>query len=196
VAAARANLEALRERFSRGRLEIRFIDQPDRVFFAHRRETRHEPLKSQAIKKGCRLTFDLRCLDPYCYATQPTAVAFGSTPVPCPLGQQPSAPVIQVMGSATNPVIRYRRGDGSLLASMTFDPFTLGATEYLVLDTGAALITRVTGGTAVDAPNVLTAGRLVGFALDPAHGDPATGDWPTLEITSGSAVAFYRKSYG
>jgi phage-related protein len=109
-----------------------------------------------------------------------------------PLGTAVSAPLIRVLGAATNPVITYRDKSGAVRQSMTLT-ITLAATDYLEIDCELFTITKYVSGVASNGITLLTAGDFI--ALDPQDGDYANGVWPTLEISAGSAEVLYRKAW-
>lgn len=193
-ALARSNLEQLRARFNRGLLEVRFSDQMDRVWFARRVQGIHDAERGQVRHRILRYTVELESCDAYAYATQATVTTLVATRTSLPLGTAPSAPVISLMGSGTDPVVTYRRADGTVAQTLSFVGLTLGSNDFLEVDAEAQVITLSTNGVRTSGNALKSAGRF--FGLDPADGDAAASDWPTLEVTGVTQGAvLYRKAY-
>lgn len=193
VATARTNLDTLRGRLTRGTLECRFADQPERVYRARMRDASGVHYAPSVLTPASRVRLELECLDAVCHDRMPVLVGFGVSPIPCPLGTAASAPILHLMGSATDPVVQYRRVDGTVVGQLDFTGVDLGSNDFLTIDTDAATITRTTAGTTINAIAQLAAGRM--FSLNPWDGDEVAGDWGTLEVSSGSGLAIYWKAY-
>lgn len=132
-----------------------------------------------------------RSLDPY-FVAAPTA----ATRYSLPLGTAPSNPIINIMGSSTNPVITYRNAAGTAVWTLTIT-LTLAATnDWLKLDCTRGTITKSVDGTVTTVYDVLTSGQSdFPRAFDPQDGDYTTSQWPTIDCSSGSAEAIYHKRY-
>jgi hypothetical protein len=137
------------------------------------------------------LTFT--CADPRAYGAEATVVGFGAqSRAPCPLGTAPSEPLIRLMGPASNPVITYRSAAGAVVGSHGFT-IALGNAEFLEVSTPDLTVIRHSGGAASDAIALEGSGDFI--TLSPDDGDPMVGAWPTLETSSGTGEALWRKTY-
>lgn len=190
VAQTVANLQELRARLNQGLLEVRFASMPGRVWYCWRRSAQAEGIGAQDITAAQSVTIELQLTDAYHYEAEPTHLRLNTGRTDMLLGTAPSAPTFELMGSGTDPVIRYRRADGTLMGEMNFLGLTLAGWDYLRVDADAQVLTYSNNGTITVNNNLLTSGRF--FALDPMDGDPATGSWPTVEVLG---VTMARVSY-
>jgi hypothetical protein len=193
VAGLDAQLATILDHFT-GLLEIKTADAADKVLDAYvTAET------SSQVSDGSpfmipwrRVSLDLAAIEPKrdAYA-QSVAVNASSGRESIPLGTLPSVGRLLVLGSATTPVVSYRDAGGTLIGSMTFA--TLGSTVYLDIDLKLKTITKYTAGVASNGLADWTAGDF--FTLDPGRGSYAMGGWPTLDITSGTAMLIYERRW-
>ena len=124
----------------------------------------------------------------------PLPYGFGTTRSAMPLGTAPIAPLIRLMGTATNPILTYRNLAGDVIGAVTFT-VTLGVNDWLEIDCSSSRIEKVVGGTRSDAYSAY-AGQATNLpTLDPADGDYANAGWPTLEVSAGTGIALYAKRY-
>lgn len=194
LANLRSNMDSLKERLYRGVVEVRFVDQTDRYVNARCQGFQVPVTAPQFLNPRQRVSFSLLCPDPLIYSTQPTVVGTGSTAtrVLLPLGNAPSAPVIKIMGAATNPVLTYRDFRGTSRQTMGFT-VTLAATDYLEIDCEMATVTLVASGARTNGMALWTSGDFPVF--DPQDGEFDGSNWPTLEVTPGTFEALYRRSW-
>lgn len=194
LANLRSSIDSLKERLYRGLVEVRFVDQTDRYVNARCSGFQVPATPPQFMNPRGRVSFSLFCPDPLIYATQPTIVGQSvvATRTPLPLGNAPSAPVIKIMGSATNPVLTYRKNDGTSQQTMGFT-VTLASTDYLEIDCELAQITKYASGVPTNGMALWTSGDFP--VLDPQHGDFINSLWPSLEVSAGSFECAYRRAW-
>jgi hypothetical protein len=192
LANLRAAISELQDRVYRGTIEVRFSDEPDIFVVARCEQGQLIASPPQFMNPKSRVQIRLTCPDPLRYSRFASLVDVNSIRTGIPLGTAVSAPVIRVLGAATNPVITYRDKAGAIRQSMTLTA-TLAAGDYVDIDGELFTITRYTSGVASNGISLLTSGDFI--ALDPQDGDYANGSWPTLEISVGSAEILYRKAW-
>jgi phage-related protein len=186
------NRDLLKDRLSNGTLEVRFIDRPDRVAFARLREFRSPRIGPQFANKGAFAEIEFLCADPLVYAVNAPPIAFDTDRAAVPLGTAVVAPVIRIMGAATNPVITYRNHAGLAVQTMGFT-ITLAATDFLEIDCELATVTKSVSGVVTSVNSVLSSGDFLRF--DPTHGNYASSVWPTIETNGGTGEAIYRRAW-
>ncbi len=141
-----------------------------------------------------RVSIVFKCEDAYWSDLQPTSRLLGATRATLPLGTAPSTPIIRLMGSATSPVVTYRDAGGVAQKVATLTSITLAATnDWLDLDMRTGKITLSASGVVTNQLAQVTGDFPWGF--DPQDGDYATSAWPTLEVSSGSGVAYWWKNW-
>lgn len=193
LTALRAAMAELQERLYRGTIEIRFSDESDIFILARCEQGQLIATPPQFLNPKSRVRIQLLCPDPLRYDRNGSVVGFGLTPrVGTPLGTAVSAPVLRIMGAATNPVITYRNMSGDVKQTMGFT-VTLGANDYLEIDGELFTIKKFTAGVETNGIALLTSGDFI--ALDPQDGDYASSVWPTLEVSAGSGEALYRRAW-
>lgn len=144
------------------------------------------PLRAYGLAIDARLV----CPDSCWRETNLQLVAFGAAPTAMPLGTAPVAPLVRLCGPATNPILRYRLGGGPVLRNCTFT-VTLGSADWLEVDCSSYRIEQVASGTRSSAYAVYSGDDLP--VLEPGHGLGTRG--PTLEVTSGTALAIYERRW-
>ncbi len=192
VASTRAALLDLQERLYRGTVELRFADDPEKVYYARCTDVDWLGQPPQFLNPYGRLTIRATCHDPLIYDRTGMVIGFTAARVPIPLGTAVSAPTLRVLGAATNPVLIYRNQGGLVRQTMAFT-VTLLATDYLEVDGELFTVKKFTSGVESNAISTLTSGDFI--ALDPQDGDPATDGYPTLEVSPGSGECLYRKAW-
>lgn len=192
-AATKAAILDLQERLYCGTVELRFADDPDKVYYA--RVTDGDVLAGpyQFANRDARIQIRATCHDPLIYDRYGSVVGFSSARAPVPLGSAVSAPMLIVSGTTANPAITYRDKSGTVKQTMVFT-VTLGANDYLEVDCELFKVTRYTAGVASNGIALLTSGDFL--RLDPHDSDPASGVWATLE-TNGSNLGecHYRRCW-
>lgn len=192
VVSARAALLEMQERLYRGTVELRFADDPDKVYYARTTDADWSGTPPQFVNPNGRVSIRATCFDPLVYDRYGSVVGFTTVRSAVPLGSAVSAPILRVMGAVTNPTITYRDKSGTSKRTMGFT-VTLGVNDYLEIDCELFKITRYTAGMASQGIALLTAGDFL--ALDPQDGDYAGSVWPTLELSGGSGEANYRRAW-
>jgi hypothetical protein len=176
-----------------GALELRAVDTTDRMVLCRYRERSTVGTFPQLTSPDAKVVIALEAADPYWYARQPTMVVGPAAfRVSCPLGAVPSAPVTQILGAATNPVLTYRNSAGDSQGTMGFT-VTLASTDYLEIDHHHRRITTYASGVSSDGTALFTSGDWL--TLYPEDGDSVLSVWPTLETSAGSLVVSYRKAW-
>lgn len=193
VANRRSLLDRLNGDLSKGLVEIRVQDDEDRFVLGRYTGASFGRFSGSeyAALSYVTATLSFVCDDPTWQDRYAQSLAFGATRTEIPLGRLPSWPLIYVEG-ATNPTIRYRSSTGDILYSMGLT-VTVASDEALRIDMGLQTIDEIDSGVRSNGISYLTSGDF--FAVDPGDGDPDASSWPTLEITSGSAVAYYRRRW-
>ena len=192
LATLRSNLDQLKERLYRGTVEVRFVDQTDRYVNARCSGFQVPATAPQFQNPKSRVSFSLFCPDPLIYSTQPYVVGFSTVKASLPLGTAPVAPIIRIMGAATNPVLTYRNNGGVSKQTMGFT-VTLAATDYLEIDCELATITKYASGVSSNGMSLWTSGDFI--TLDPQHGDYVNSLWPSLETSAGTGETAYRRAW-
>lgn len=149
------------------------------------------------MSKGALVRFTVRADSAFWCEPTPTAVGLpaANNRKDIPLGLGPSDFILNIMGSATNPVVTYRNAGGTVVWELTITA-TLATTDYLSFDSRTGLISRYNSGTYSDGIGLLTTGHDVWpLPLDPQDGDPSILEWPTLQVSAGSAEVLYSKTY-
>lgn len=190
--AVRAAIDKLKNQISRGTLEVRFVDHLDRIIYARAQETQLVATQPQFTSPFSRVALRFFCPDPLIYAKQGTLIGLITTATPIPLGTAVSAPTLRIMGPATNPVLTYRKADGTATQSMGFT-ITLAGTDYLEINCEVDTIKKVISGVETIDLNLLTSGHFI--SLDPQDGDPDAQSFPSLELSAGTGEVMYRKAW-
>jgi phage-related protein len=178
----------------KGLLELRFADQPDKVLdvqLSPNVEIAPEAPTS-FVEPGLLVTLNFIAASPYKRDRWGQMAGFGSVRTEIPLGDLPSAGIVEIMGSASNPVLTYRAASGEALETMTFT-ITLAATDFLEIDLGKRTIYKNVSGVRTRVDSIRTAGYF--FNLDPADGSPDFEDWPTLEVSAGDGLILYNRNW-
>lgn len=198
VAALRQNLRDLRALltggFQRGDpLEVSFADDPTRIFYGRLNRLTPQSLPPTFTATRTRFRMQIVCDDPLKYDDSLSTVDFTAAETDVPLGSGPSAPVITITGSSTDPEIVYRDSDGNVVARFQLS-VTLGSGEEAVINMRKHAVEDGFGNNKIN--DWWTSGDF--FEMDgTAHGGGEGGPYPTLDLngTASSAVAEYRKSW-
>lgn len=194
LAAVRQALLDLKERLGRGLLELSFVDQADKFLHALVQQHQVVATRPQFASPYSRISVQFFCPDPLIYAVQPSVVGFAAARSSVPLGTACSTPTIRIMGPAVNPVLTYRKADGTSRQTMTFT-VTLGTNDYLEIDCELMQVSLYQAGVGAqnNAANLWTSGDFPLF--DPQDGDAYASVWPTLEVSAGTGEALYRRAW-
>lgn len=194
LAAVRQALLDLKERMGRGLLEVAFVDQPDKFVHALLQQHGVMATRPQFASPWSRVSLTLFCPDPLIYAQQASAIGVSANRNTIPLGTACSTPTIRIMGPAVNPVLTYRKADGTVRQTMGFT-VTLGTNDYLEIDCELMQVSQYQAGVGAqnNAASLWTSGDFPLF--DPQDGDPVAGVWPTLEVSAGTGEALYRRAW-
>ncbi len=157
------------------------------------------PLDVEALGRsmspvGTNWTIGLDCPTPYWREDDWSSAALSTTPVPLLLGTAPSPTLIRIM-NATNPVLTYRDASGIPRGTMTFT-ITQAAGDYLEIDMLLfGKIRKSVSGTVTDARSTLSTSSDFPWAFDAQDGDYATAQLPTLELSTGTGVAYWQRYF-
>lgn len=203
VAALQSALQQVRDVFYQGYLTVASTDtagtvrQISGLLQSFESDVRLGRLHFQSAQVA-DFTATILCDDPFWREVQPFFVGAptAGTRYSIPLGTAPSSPIINVMGSATNPVVTYRDGWGNAVWTITAT-ITLAATnDWLSFNCQTGRVTKYVSGTATSVYDVITAGQTdFPRPFDPQDGDVTTSQQPTIETSAGSLEALYYKRY-
>lgn len=141
-----------------------------------------------------RISATVTCPEPVWRETTMQVIGFNATARAMPLGTAPVAPLIRIMGAATNPTLKYKNASGQTLNTCQFT-ITLASTDYLLIDCANGLIQKSVSGTVSDARSTFVSTNDALPVLDPADGDYINSVWPMLTVDLGTAVAIYAKRH-
>ena len=156
------------------------------------------PIGHPVAPTDMRMTARIACPDPCWTETEPTSQVLGATRATLALGTAPSSPVVRIMGAATDPVLTYRDAGGTSQNTLTLASGTLNATnDWVDIDMRTGVITKYASGATSSGWTafVATITGVFPFAFDPQDGDYTTAAWPTLELSSGTGIAYWWKAY-
>lgn len=179
-----------------GLLEIRTGDLEDRVLRGVLRQVRVEFYGGAHAQLPIYLELEILCADPARFDQEPTLRALSTSRTVCPVGTEPSAPIVWICGACTNPEVVVRAHTGTEVSRLTFT-VTLASTDYLVIDASQQTVDRYVAGVrqtgAAAGLASLSSGRFpILFPAD-AGATPLAG--PTLELTSSAGTATGLVSY-
>lgn len=139
------------------------------------------------------------CPNPVWEVAEPRILAMPSaTPTRYDLTLETAAvfPVIRIMGSVANPVITYRAADGSVVWQLGFTVTLAATNDWLELDFWRGRIWKYASGVQTAAESLLTTGQAdFPRPFDPHDGDVATAQYPTLDVSAGTAMAMWWNGY-
>lgn len=194
VKAVRAAIDELKHRLFAGTIEVRFADDPEKVFYARCEEKQLVVTPPQFINPYSRVSIGLFCPDPLIYDRLASAIAFTpSVRAPVPLGTAVSAPLIRIMGPVSGLSVTYRDKSGTARQTMSFSSLAMLGTDYLEIDCELFAISLYQSGVKSNAISQLISGDFI--AVDPQDGDYASGAWPTLECSQGTGEVLYRRAW-
>ena len=177
-------LDEIKWRLSPDQVLVRFAHDETREFRARVDQITTTPIQPAIIQRAYKVSIRFLCNDPRKYAISDTVQAFsGATAMA--LGTAPSHPVLRLTGGS-NPIVIYK--DSSAVEQGRME-FTWSGT-WIDVDMLNKTILDNAGANQADA---LTSGDF--FTLDPQHGDYPGSSWPTLQVSSSSGQATYRKNY-
>jgi phage-related protein len=182
-----SNLDELKWRIGNIEKTYTIVDDTSREFRARCTQFRTTGIDPYIVQRGVRVRLKLWLADPRIFATSDTVIgSITTSPVDMPLGTAPSLPSITVVTSGTF-TLTYKDSAAATIATLNIS----GATAPTTIDMDAMTITDGSG----NAAEHLVAGSDFPIVFDPEDGDYVTPDWPTLECSSGTATATYRKTY-
>lgn len=182
------------QRYLNGRLELRFVDQPDKVQDAVLSDLSAEPENDRSfVDPTLEIRMSFTCPNAWKRDRYAQVLTFGSTRTEIPLGDLPSGGLLKVMGTASAPTIRYRGASGEVLEEivMATAPGTTGTWEF---DLDRRILTQNSAGTVAVSNDDFPSGYYW-FQPDPADGREEWGAGPTLETTQGTGVYIYERRW-
>lgn len=196
-----ADVDELKRRvFMGGNIEVRFSDEPTRMFLARCDDVSVTPVSPSLRLSGKamhRVSISLLCQDPLGYDVSGTIVAFSTVKGECPVGTAPSLPTIRIFGPSTGSgfVLTYRDHAGNSEHTMTLSgaAAVMSSTENIQIDCELATITHSDGTNLL---SVMSTGSVF-FSLDPQDAAGSTGPYPTVEINAAgvSGDILYRRAW-
>jgi len=140
-------------------------------------------------------TLTFLCPVPLWEAPEPTLLHLDTAGerFPLALGRAPCSWILDLIGG-TDPVVTYRTAGGAVVWELDFTGTTITASEdYLRVNARDRAVSYSDDGTVADAVELLVAGQGdFPRPLNPYDGDIETAQYPTLEVSSGTArLAFY-----
>ena len=182
-----SNLDNLKVLLGTSERTFIFTDDETRKFVGRVTGVSARGINPHLTQRGCEIEIDVLMNDPRIFATTSTTVSsIGASATDLPLGTAISIPTITVSTAGTF-TLTYKNSAGTTVSELTIT----GATAPVVINMDAGTITDAGGnaipylGTTDDFP----------FYFDPQDGDYPTSDWPTLEVSAGTAEAVYDKAY-
>lgn len=185
LVAAEDALKALAED---GAVRIRFRDRLDQEFRDARCTKCAIQRRGALFGVSADVVLEFALALPVRVRREPDGYALSSVRTPCPIGTAPSAPVLIVHGggaSLTNPTVTVRNAAGDVVQTMGFT-VTLGATEYLRIDSARGFVTRVAAGAPTDGASTYASGDFP--LLRPSDAWAAFSAWPTIELGAASGT--------
>lgn len=186
VADLLARLDEFKYRLGSTERNFRFVDDETYDYRARALRVRHPPIDPALIQTAVRVRADLWMRDPRRYSTTQTVVSGITTATALPLGTAPVRGVIVVTG-ATGFTLTYKHFDTTTLKALII----AGATSPVTIDMELGKITDG-GGPAADT---LDHDSDFPFDFDSEDGDWTASQWPTLEVSAGSAQASYYRAW-
>jgi phage-related protein len=177
-------LDEIKWRLSPDQVLVRFAHDETREYRGRVDQGTVKTIPPAIIQRGLKFTIRIVCFDPRKYAISDTVQAFsGATSMA--LGTAPSHPVLRLSGGS-NPIVIYKDSSAVEQGRMEFS----WSGTWIDVNMLDKTIIDNTGANQADA---LTVGDF--FVLDPRDGDYPTPSWPTLQVSSSSGQATYRKNY-
>jgi hypothetical protein len=176
-------------------VEVRQVDRLTRVRYGRVQSVSVEPAAPRYLARDSACQIKIIFPDPLAYTLGDLAspIAFGSTPVPIPMGSAACAPRVIITNTTAatinSRVLSVLTAGGDVVASMTLAGALLTG-ESLDVDYAEQIITKVTtAGVRSSARSWFTAGAWL--KLRPSDGDPLRGLYPQLLLsTAETGVAF------
>jgi hypothetical protein len=195
----RTTLDAIAEVCGTGLVEIKSLYSPTRALYGVL-QSLDAARRDATIAGWAQGSMQFVCPQPYWWATTQDTIGFGAAPVAIPLGTAPStgrdgwSALIEIVGAATTPTLNWRKANGDLVSSMAFTISPV-AGDSIVCDLGRRLVYKFVSGVRTNAISSLTAGYAFPD-LDISSGGSYVGSqWPTLDITSGTANIKYKRAF-
>jgi len=183
-ALADAQLHELKYRLYKDTVNIRFANDETIEHRARCTVVQATALTPQITQRAYNVSLRFLLTDPRTYAIADSVVGF-TTATAMPMGTARTEPVIRLTGG-TDPVLIYKDSSAVEVARMEL---TWSGT-WIDIDMDRKTIIDNAAANQIAA---LTTGEF--FALDPYDGDYPTLAWPTLEVSSSTGQATYRKAY-
>ena len=194
------DINEFKRRCYAGTVELRFSDDPNKVYLARCEDIDVTPMAPALRKSGVtvhqiRVTF--LCQDPLIYDRYATVAAFSTAPGEMPLGSAPSLPTFRVFGPSTGSgfTLTYKNAAGTAQAAFTLSgaAAVMSSTEYITINTELATVVHSDGANL----QTIMSSTSAYFSLDPQDAAGSTGPFCTVEInaTGVTGDALFKKSW-
>lgn len=184
-------IQALLSHLFFGPLEVSTAHDFNLVYYARVEDQPIVAYEPQMLSTDASLSLRLRCADPLVYERSARVIGFGATPVPIPVGTGWTSGVVRIT-NATNPILRVRRGNGVLVQEIPLT-ITLGAADFVTIDSPGRLVQKTVAGVTTSALSTLGTFADYPMVISPLDGD--TDNPPTIEVTSGVGEFSFRRTF-
>ena len=192
VAATREAWNNIKQRLDQGLIEVVFGDEPTLRFHTYCMRASMIISQQQMFAPGGQVDIRLLALNPYRESIEPSIASLSQAPRAITTGTGPSTGVIQLR-DATDPLVTYRDHGGRIRAQIALQG-VIATDEYVDINMQTAGITHVdASGVRTNAIAMFSAGEF--FAVDARHANPEYDAYPTLEVSSGTGVFLYRRTW-
>lgn len=185
LATLQANYRALQFKAFGGPRVLTLVDDTTKRITAWGAGLTFEYLGPDAGTEVASVELQWRALDPWWESTSTTTVALTNVAAACALGTTEAWPVITFDQNAT---LTYKNAGGSTLYTLQITGISGGQT--VTVDMRTRTVTHSSSGV---TPSLRAGGRF--FPLSPYDGDYPTASWPTLQLSTGTGTAVYRKRW-
>ena len=184
-----------------GEVELRFTDNPDRIYYA-RCESFKTTLMAPSLRVGGkqamhRVRMTWLCQDPLAYDRNSSVIGFSTAKAEVPLGSAISTPTIIIHGPSTGSVLTltYKDIAGVVQTSLKLSgaAAVMSSTEAITIDNELSNIDH-SDGTDLTSSLTSTSGFIF---FDPQDGAGSDGPWGTIELSAAgvSCEALYRRAW-
>lgn len=196
--------EAIKAWCGRGMCELRTGLNAEKVFYGWYRDVRGELPHPMLRRSWGQITLRWDVFSPLGYDRFARVLTLGSDPTPIPQASGPVTGTIRVTGPTTSPLlITLRNHAGRPLAFLQLgeagNAFTLGSTDYVVIDSPGRSITKVAAGVSSEALSFLTGPSTFPLVIGRDDADLEGQGWATLEVsglgTNASAEYLHLRTY-
>jgi len=193
VSDRRTKLDAISRELGLGACELRVQDDEDRVLLARLVNYSAAPFSDNPYGGQPYVEIELQLVadDPAWYDRYAVGIGLSTSAAEVPLGTLPSDAVLYLEG-ASSPTVTYAAHSGETVSTLELS-YTWASGDVYRVDLGLQTIDKIASGTRTNGISVYSTGDF--FALDPRDGDADASDWPTITLSTGSGVAYYRRRW-